>query len=734
MLQKVLVSISTAVCQDGVNISNKEQQSHPETRATRLVQDTTRFLLVSVNKKARDSTLRQTLARWIYEGIEHNGTVYRFLGYTESQVKAGKLMFFHEGEGWTVERMLESFGDLPGVYLKSGYGKYAARLGLSFSSTVQSLDIPLECAIEIPDLTAPDGSLHSDGCGMIRDSFAAQLCARHNLPPDTTVFQVRRGGIKGLLVRYPDNEFDVRCRTHSRTRGGHYMIAYRPSMFKYAGGPTCLELNNHNSPSASARLNVQFMALLLTLGVPFAIFQRLVLDQLDLIGSILTDREKALQYVKGELDAAAEDDFAQGLYAMLLARQELSEPYVRHKLQTFQRKQYITLRNKMSLRIPDAAYLFGVVDEAGVLAPNEVHVNLPNRSGVLVRDVIVGRNPSYHPGDFRKLRAVDHPSLRHHRNCIVFSSNAAHSIPDTIAGGDLDGDMYFVCWDPCLIPPREAPPFSRAQSATAAAQAGTAPASATRQLSNMPKAAIDTFMQLKFSRLLGMMAKEWTRQVELTPDLARSAYCQELVPLIESALDLMKSGEDFARLEKRFKQLQSRHAGHNLDDFKSPIQRLRDLIPEGEGEKLQNLSGRHDLSLILRDEDPTRWNRHLSEAVNVLPRFNKELSKAINLDSDYGQLRSICGIKPRTYTSHFPAESYASSADRDSKNRRADMVKQSYQSLYFGGGSKEQQCEQRMRASAWYYYGYTQDKPAFAWLGERYLNEIKACERTIPSS
>ena len=46
--------------------------------------------------------------------------------------------------------------------------------------------IPSECAIEIPDLTAPDGSLHSDGCGMIRDSFAAQLCSRHDLPPDTT--------------------------------------------------------------------------------------------------------------------------------------------------------------------------------------------------------------------------------------------------------------------------------------------------------------------------------------------------------------------------------------------------------------------------------------------------------------------------------------------------------------------------------------------------------------------
>ena len=50
-------------------------------------------------------------------------------------------MFFREGDDWTVGRLLEGFGDLPAVYLKSGYGKYAARLGLSFSSTIESLDV-----------------------------------------------------------------------------------------------------------------------------------------------------------------------------------------------------------------------------------------------------------------------------------------------------------------------------------------------------------------------------------------------------------------------------------------------------------------------------------------------------------------------------------------------------------------------------------------------------------------
>lgn len=56
-------------------------------------------------------------------------------------MKAGKLVFFREDKGWTVDRVLKSFGDLQSVFLKSGYGKYSARLGLSFSSTLQSLDV-----------------------------------------------------------------------------------------------------------------------------------------------------------------------------------------------------------------------------------------------------------------------------------------------------------------------------------------------------------------------------------------------------------------------------------------------------------------------------------------------------------------------------------------------------------------------------------------------------------------
>ena len=76
---------------------------------------------------------------------------------------------------------------------------------------------------------------------------------------------------------------------------------------------------------------------------------------------------------------------------MLLAGQDLGEPIVRQRLQRFQGSQYEILRKKMSLRVQDSCLIFGVVDEEGVLGPDEVYINLPNRSGVLVRDVVVAR-------------------------------------------------------------------------------------------------------------------------------------------------------------------------------------------------------------------------------------------------------------------------------------------------------------------------------------------------------
>lgn len=50
------------------------------------------------------------------------------------------------------------------------------------------------------------------------------------------------------------------------------------------------------------------------------------------------------------------------------------------------------------------------------------------------------------------LNAVDKPELSHLRNVIVFPRTGMRPIADQCSGGDLDGDKFFVCWDPKLMP------------------------------------------------------------------------------------------------------------------------------------------------------------------------------------------------------------------------------------------------------------------------------------------
>ncbi|KAM1220124.1 hypothetical protein PS1_047567 [Malus domestica] len=86
-------------------------------------------------------------------------------------------------------------------------------------------------------------------------------------------------------------------------------------------------------------------------------------------------------------------------------------------------------------------------------------VTLSGKRFIVEEQVVVGKSPCLHPGDVRGLMAVDVLALHHMVDCVVFPQKEPRPHPDECSGSDLDGDIYFVSWDPELIRPRKFPPM-----------------------------------------------------------------------------------------------------------------------------------------------------------------------------------------------------------------------------------------------------------------------------------
>ncbi|KAH8813446.1 RNA dependent RNA polymerase-domain-containing protein, partial [Flagelloscypha sp. PMI_526] len=710
MRYPVLQCTITFKSNDGDKI---EEVLVPESRALRLVKDddTRRFLFVSFEKQSKDTEIEGWLDEYTKSGITVGDARYSFLGSTESSIKSGKVIFFQECLRWTIPALKAQFGNgLHKVFAEHGYGKYAARLGLSFSSTVESFKVSEDEMVKLNDEYADDGTLVTDGCGMIRDSFAKEVIQRHELLEDTTVIQIRLGGIKGVLVRYPDDVFDLKC-------GQGKKIAYRPSMLKYEFGPSILEIQNISKPPRLARLNEQFIYLLLTLGAKREAFVRLLDARISEIDDILVDRAKALRLVEGELDSEG-SAFYQELYEMLLAGFDTQEPYLKVLLQRFQKMSFDALRNKMQLPVPDSAYVYGVVDEMGVLGENEVFINLPSRGGPIIGDLLVARNPAYNPRDLRVVKAVFKEELVHLTNCIVFPAKGSFSLSHQMGTGDLDGDIYFFTRFKPVIPLKPRPPVFQKKSPQTRARTRKIPPKhiSTSKLSqvdpeDMREAAIKTFMNLRCGFHLGSLCNQWQQAVGQTPALADDKYCMGMAELIEQALDMTKTGSSSQAIRLQADLLKvGRTPLPSFSNWRDPIEELKERVPTTPSPK-QNEFTIHPV-LNLRDQcSEEEWNTLLIEAGIVMKNYNSLLRRAIEQD-------------------RASKDSDSSTQDKESNHRFVDDLSNMMQSHFASDNLIMDTPNLCLKASAWYCYAYSNKKSSFGWLGRRFLNHLMAIHTT----
>lgn len=135
------------------------------------------------------------------------------------------------------------------------------------------------------------------------------------------------------------------------------------------------------------------------------------------------------------------------------------EPYFQSLLQAIYHHKIINLMKRTRIQIPSdkGRIMMGTTDETKTLQPGQVFIRYSEQTTSPGKHVItyeglvlVTKNPCFHEGDVRLLSAVNVPSLSHMVDCIVFPQTGLRPHPDEMSGSDLDGDMYFVCWDQAL--------------------------------------------------------------------------------------------------------------------------------------------------------------------------------------------------------------------------------------------------------------------------------------------
>lgn len=278
-----------------------------------------------------------------------------------------------------------------------------------------------------------------------------------------TVFQIRLGGTKGILVVQDDCDL----RKWFPNQFAKYKSIYlRPSMIKYqAEGCTSLEICGWSKPKRrEARLQRAFIRLLTTLGVEVSVFEKLLKDELKRMEGYISTPDNAMWWLEQQgasLDGP-EMEMKSIAYRMLKAGHPICEPYIQNTLDLLQKTTRESLHERLNIPVPETASVFGTCDETGTLAENECHVHVTGES-FYEGTVLVIRAPASHPGDVQLLRARK-PTLtgvQTKRDCIVFSRKGVQPLPDQLSGGDLDGDTYWVSKYKPIFPPKCHPPNPR---------------------------------------------------------------------------------------------------------------------------------------------------------------------------------------------------------------------------------------------------------------------------------
>ena len=404
-----------------------------------------------------DQKLRPTEVQKILLGkIYINGDQFSFLGCSSIGLKS-RNVFLWRGTKEDVKKIFEESGNFEKIPSKS---KRMARWGLLFSE-VYITDICLDDDLDIikgNDIMTSDEKYNfSDGCGKISPRLAKSIYAqmpRHkqvNDPQNYTpsVFQIRLQGIKGVVAVDPLLE---KCK-----------LLIRPSMIKFeAKSFPKICVCEFSRPYTFGYLNRQLIYLLSGLGVEDKNLLEVQEEYFEMIRMVDTDVDAAVTFLQWSNKFVEAETIAHASKTqknILLHDKEIAKFLNSMKKLLCSKDSKDTKegrKEKLRILIKKSRRLFGVCDETRTLKYGQcfLRVTIDGVPRTIIGKVVSGRTPCYLLGDIKVLEAVDVPRLDHLVDCVVFPTKGKRPHADEQAGGDLDGDTFFITWDQRLVPPK----------------------------------------------------------------------------------------------------------------------------------------------------------------------------------------------------------------------------------------------------------------------------------------
>lgn len=423
-----------------------------------------------------EDELFSRVSRAMTKGVMIGDRHYEFLAFGSSQFREHGAYFFASTSTLTAENIRHWMGNFTNIKVVA---KYCARLGQCFSTTRA---IPHSVTIEkIPDIER-NGFCFTDGAGTI-SPFLARIIAhqfglKNSEQDHPSGFQFRCGGGKGVLGVNPA----LKGKT----------IQLRPSQEKFPAVFQGLEICRISQYS-TAYLNQQIILVLSALGVPDEVFVRKLKHMLVEFEEAMENERKALELLQKNID---HNQMTIALAGMICdGFMETQDPFTVSCLRLWRSYTLKYLKEKARICVEQGAFVLAGPDETGSLKGDfktriipdgtdalsdgsssedcgehtgddelpEIFLQVPDpdqpsKYKVIEEVCIIARNPSLHPGDIRKVRAVNKQALHHMKDILILPVTGYRDLANMCSGGDLDGDDFMVIWDKELLPTEDSHP------------------------------------------------------------------------------------------------------------------------------------------------------------------------------------------------------------------------------------------------------------------------------------